>query len=88
MLDKLKIEALSEKAVQTYGTEHQKVKAIEELGELVQAISRSLIGSDHNVEEEIADVEIVLAQLRHMYCNEKIDKIKEEKMNRLAGLVW
>lgn len=40
-------------------------------------------GRETNVEEEIADVEIMLEQLRLMSDSSLVDKIKEEKLQRL-----
>ena len=61
------------RAVNTYGSRRQAVKALEELGELTQALCKWLGGDDpdperslRHVYEEIADVEIMLAQLRLM----------------------
>lgn len=61
------IHSVCEKAIFTYGADHQKIKAIEELGELIQALSNGLIGRTHNIEEEMADVFIMLCQLKKMY---------------------
>lgn len=61
------IHSVCEKAIFTYGAEHQQVKAIEEMGELINALSNSLIGITHNVEEEFADVEIMICQLKKMF---------------------
>lgn len=82
------MDSVCEKAIYTYGAEHQKIKAIEELGELIQALSRSILGQDHNVEEELADVEIMIYQLRKMFQYDLIEKFKYEKLERLAGFVW
>jgi len=81
------------KAIQTFGEEHQKVVAIEEMGELIQAISKSLRKEKHNIEEEIADVLITIGQLKEMKdidknLIEEIKEIKEQKLRRLEGLVW
>ena len=76
------------KAVDTFGVANQQIKAVEEMGELIQAISKALIGKEHNVEEEIADVEIMLTQLKIMYDLKKIEKWKEFKINRLKRVVW
>lgn len=76
------------KAVDTFGVANQQLKAVEEMGELIQAISKALIGKEHNVEEEIADVEIMLTQLKIMYDLKKIEEWKEFKINRLKGVVW
>ena len=53
--------------IEKYGTVHQKRIAQEELAELIQAISKDLRGKQHNVEEEIADVIIMIDQLMLMY---------------------
>lgn len=56
-------------AIQTFGEENQTVVAIEELSELQKELCKRLRGSCDNVEsiaEEVADVEIVLAQLCEM----------------------
>ena len=76
------------KAIDTFGVAEQQLKAVEEMGELIQAIAKALIGKEHNVEEEIADVEIMLTQLKIMYDLKKIEEWKEFKINRLKGVVW
>lgn len=82
------IHSVCEKAIYTFGSEHQKIKAMEELGELIQAISRSILGQDHNVEEELADVYVMLNQLLMMFDSEKVDQFIYEKLERLKGYVW
>lgn len=82
------IHSVCQKAIYTYGAEHQQVKALEELGELSSAIARAIIGGEHNVEEEIADVEIMLVQLRLMFTAKNIDELKTNKLERLAGFLW
>ena len=51
-------------AIQTFGEQAQERQTIEELSELVQAICHKHRGRTHNIAEEIADVEIMLAQLK------------------------
>ena len=59
-----------------YGNKHQKRKTIEELAELIIAISKN---DRKNIIEEIADVSIMITQLNFIYL---IDKNEiEEKMN-------
>lgn len=82
------IHSVCQKAIYTYGAEHQQVKALEELGELSSALARAIIGGEHNVEEEIADVEIMLVQLRLMFTAKNIDELKTNKLERLAGFLW
>ena len=76
------------KAINSYGNASQKVKAIEEMGELIQAISKSLLDGENNVEEEIADVEIMLTQLKIMYSLNDIENWRNYKLNRLKERVW
>lgn len=74
-------------AVNYFGTEPQKRQAIEECSELIQALCKDLRGKSHNVEEEIADVMIMLEQLTHLYDNDKIEKFREEKINKLRVIL-
>lgn len=61
------IEKLSKQILKHYGLQHQKAKAIEELGELIVALQKDLLsgkdGLSKDVLEEIADVHIMLSQL-------------------------
>ena len=54
-----------------HGYTHQKHKAIEELSELTEALSRDLNGAGDrtNIAEEMADAHIMLAQLELIYGN-------------------
>lgn len=70
-------------AINHYGLEAQTVVAMEEMAELIQALSKSRRGVEHNVEEEIADVEIMLAQLRCVYNCDEIERIKALKLEVL-----
>ena len=76
-------------AVERFGTEHQIKKAAEELGELIQALMRYGNGEPviGNVCEEIADVEIMLEQLK-IILGERYEKYldakKAEKIGKLA----
>ena len=74
-------------AIKTFGEEHQKNIAQEECSELIQALSKDLRGLKHNVEEEIADVEIVLEELKRIYNKELIDNWKYYKLKRLEELI-
>lgn len=65
-----------------YGKEKQTIKAMEELAELTQALSKALLGEESNIAEEIADVEIMLEQLKLLWETRSIQTIKEEKLDR------
>lgn len=71
------------KAIKTFGRDMQKIVAMEELAELQQALSKDIRGKEHNVEEEIADVFIMLMQLELMYDKKKIKKWIDKKIERL-----
>lgn len=67
----------------TYGEIAEIDVAIEEMSELIQALSKYKRGKEHNVEEEIADVSIMLNQLNIIFDNRKVKKIKRRKISRL-----
>lgn len=71
-------------AIQTFGEKYQDGVAIEECSELIQAISHKHRRRKHNIAEEIADVEIVLEELKIINdCTEEVEKIHKQKINRL-----
>ena len=58
------------------------MKAIEELGELIRALARA--NDPDNIAEEMADVEIMLAQLRIILGNDAdVERWKVKKLQRL-----
>ena len=74
-------------AIQTFGKNAQIVVAIEEMAELTKALTKKLRGSQNlnSIIEEIADVEIMLDQLKLMSC--VFSSVKNErdfKVQRLA----
>lgn len=64
-----------------YGLEHQLGKCKEELNELIEALGSS---SDTHLAEEIADVEIMISQIKYLrnIPDECIDGIKRYKIQR------
>lgn len=64
-----------------YGLEHQLGKCKEELGELIEAIDST---NDEAIIEEIADVEIMLSQIKYLrdIPDEQVDVIKKYKIQR------
>ena len=76
-------------AIRTYGEESQELVAIEECSELITAICHKHRGRDHNVAEEIADVEIMLEQLKIINdCADEVAAIRRHKMERLYCQVY
>ena len=72
-----------DKAFKINGTELQLTVAIEELAELQQALCKYKRGEDHNVEEEIADVKIIIEQLEMIFDKNVIARWKNKKVDRL-----
>jgi len=82
------------KIVDTWGVESQLNMVTEEIGELLQAISkyRRSYNKDDETKakaydhlcEEVADVENMINQMRYMLDSELIDKYKEAKLERIS----
>lgn len=76
--------SILEKAVRHFGAAMQEDIAIEEMSELTQAIMHFRRGRESNIPEEIADVEIMLEQLKIIYnCHALTDHFKAVKIARL-----
>ena len=74
------------KTIKHYGPGNQIFKAIEELGELIQALAK--YDDPENIAEEMADVRIMLDQLEIMLDNHEAVRIWElRKLRRLDKLV-
>jgi phosphoribosyl-ATP pyrophosphohydrolase len=69
-----------------FGAHCQKNKIIEELSELIIAVTKN---DRKNIVEEIADVEIMLLQLKIMFGIEKyeIDNVKEIKIEKVLQFI-
>lgn len=76
-------------AIRTFGEENQEGIAQKECAELIQAISKKHRGEKHNIPEEIADVEIMLEQLKIINgCRGEVEEIRKQKTERLYRLVY
>lgn len=81
----MKKEEIFTKAIKQYGEKAQVDVAIEEMSELIQAILHERRGRENNIAEEIADVEIMLSQLKMIYmCKHQVAEFKHKKILRLA----
>lgn len=72
--------------IKKFGKENQCIVAIEELSELQKEICKFLrgLGNIENLAEEIADVEIMLEQLKIIYaCDPIVAEKKDYKINRI-----
>jgi len=73
-----------------YGLDAQMGKALEEVNELKQEIETYIADPEiyrnaqmHRLEDEVADVEIMLTQLKVLLCiSEEVETRKEFKINR------
>lgn len=87
--------AIMKRAIDTYGRQAQIDVAMEEMAELTKAIlkTRRIPEDDHdaqeharsNVIEEIADVEIMIDQLKIMYGEPHVDAVRKQKLVRLEA---
>lgn len=74
---------IHKKALEHFGIENQENKAIEEMAELIQAISKQT-----NIAEEIADVQIMLDQLKIIYPHwVDFEKIKLKRLSERISIV-
>lgn len=79
---------ICKEAVEVFGKDRQILMLIEECGELFQAISKNNRGMEANIAEEIADVEIMLEQVKHIFkCHREVDLWKDKKIARLCRKV-
>lgn len=94
------IQEIQNKAIEVYGVEKQILVCIEELSELIKAITKveryiedtDLVEKEHmieNVVEEIADVKIIIEYLKIIYGIEEseIEEWVENKIQRTKKLI-
>ena len=76
-------------AINHFGVDHQIDKAIEEMGELITALSRRRLDRSRreDIAEEIADVIIMANQLRIIYGGQMVDEIVQQKLDRLERYI-
>ena len=75
-------------AVETYGKTSQLVMAMEEMSELTKELSKNMRGHNNipDISEEMADVEIMLEQLKVIFGNRaEVDRYRADKITRLAA---
>lgn len=77
-------------AIRAFGAPHQIQKAIEEMSELTKELCKDLDkkGNLNHIAEELADVEITLAQLKLIYSNAAlVDIWKQRKLVELRNRI-
>lgn len=98
MNEEVKMNDICKKAVDIFGKNAQLNMVIEECAELIQAVSKVIRSKDKdnlhtlifaNLIEEIADVELMLLQLKYMFKidDSYIEQEKERKLKRLLGRI-
>ena len=75
----------TESAVRIFGEDNQKKQTIGKIGELMAAMNQHRIGRVERrvVQEEIADVMIMMEQLAHIYGYYDVELIVKSKMKHL-----
>ena len=80
-------EEIYRQALEKWGADLQIVMVFEEMSELQKELCKSLRGKENRIEiaEEIADVEIMLEQMKiYFSIEEAVEKYREYKIERLA----
>lgn len=75
------------KAIATFGEQLQVIILFEEMAELQKELCKDFRGkrSRENIADEVADVEIMLAQIKMIYgISDKVQERREFKISRLA----
>ena len=81
---------LYQDAIDFFGNLSQKVMVIEEMSELTKELCKELRdrGNIDHIAEELADVEITLAQIKLIYgIDELVQQHKEFKLNRFVNIM-
>ena len=74
-------------AIDFFGETSQKIMVVEEMSELTKELCKELRerGNIENIAEELADVEITLAQIKIIYgIYDKVEEFRNFKLNRFA----
>lgn len=85
--DKFTEKKIIHTALHKNGAKKQRTKCIEEMSELIKELCKDDIGEGNNfhVAEEIADVEIMLAQMKIYYgCEKTVPMFKRSKIKQLG----
>lgn len=92
MINEEKQVEICKKAIKTFGEKQQLIKAIEECNELGTVLAQTFTKADNvavgDILTEIADVEIMIQQLRIIFGDNAVEQYKEEKLKKLEGVVW
>lgn len=77
------------KIIDYYGEEKQIIKAIEEMSELQKELCKKLLGKSniYSLTEEIADVQIMLDQLKLIVGDTELKTIMQSKIDRTMKVI-
>lgn len=81
------MQEILQRAIDKYGKQMQMVVAMEEMAELTKELSKALRGKPNttSIAEEIADVEIMLEQIKIIFdCEEYVHDMEDYKLKRLS----
>ena len=87
-MDKEQENKIYSDAIDFFGVASQKIMVIEEMSELTKELCKELRdrGNVENIADELADVEITLAQLKIIYdIHHAVEEHKDFKLKRLAS---
>ena len=77
-----------QEAIEFFGATSQKIMVVEEMSELIKEHCKDLRdrGNIENIADEIADVEITIAQIKSIYGIEKaVEEHRDFKLRRFAS---
>lgn len=84
-MDKEQENKIYNDAIEFFGVTSQKIMVIEEMSELTKELCKELRnrGDIEHIAEELADVEITLAQIKKIYnIHHKVEEQKDYKLKR------
>lgn len=86
-MDKEHEQKIYDEAIDFFGVTSQKIMVIEEMSELTKELCKELRnrGNVEQIADELADVEITLAQIKMIYnIHQKVEEHKDFKLKRFA----
>lgn len=87
-MEKQEENKIYQEAIDFFGMTSQKIMVIEEMSELTKELCKELRdrGDIEHIADELADVEITLAQLKSIYnIHQAVEEHKDFKLKRLAS---
>ena len=87
-MEKQQEQEVYKEAIELFGITSQKVMVIEEMSELIKELCKELRdrGNVENIADELADVEITLAQIKHIYnIHDMVEEHKDFKLRRFSS---